>query len=279
MVVAEGELVEVGGQMLPRDSMISPIDRPLKLAPKTLKGVGVEDALDVFAFPVGNGPVRVAQGSNLPIAGEFVGGHGRTGLDVSLNQRPQGFALHVVNDLGANLAATLRHSKDCRFTGCAASAPSRMLPADVRFVGLNDSAQESAAGFHHESDLLRNPPSAFIGYSKLALKLLGRNPILRLTHEEDRMEPECQRRRALVEYRTGCRVDLMAAPRADVRSPCGDRVIAIFVMALRALDSVRVLVLEDCRQAGFVVGVVFAEVVDRVFHANSIAGKLSVAKG
>ena len=259
--------------------MISPVDRPLELAPKSLKVVGVENSLDVFAFPVGNSPMRVTQGSNLPVAGEFVGRNNRTGFDVGLNQRPQGLALHVVNNLGANLAATFSHSKDCRFASRTAPALPFPLSSDVSLICLNNTFQDSTARLHHDPDLFGDSPSALIGYAKLALKLFGRYPVLGLSHKEDRMEPSGKACRTLMEDRPGCRVDLMPAPGTDEGPARGDRVIAILVMALGAFNSLWIFVLENRRQAGLIVGVVSAEVVDRVFHAHSIAGVLSVVKG
>ncbi len=261
--------------------MISPIDRTLKLAPKTFNGVGMEDASDILSLPMGYSPMLKAKGTDLVVARKLVRGYRGAGIDIGLDNRRQGFTLHVLNDLCLNIAAALSHSENSRFSGRPAPALSFPFSANISFVGLNDDAQSAASGFHHEPDLLRDSPCAFIGYAKLALKLFSRNAVLGLAHEEDCMEPKRQWRGAFMEDRSCRWGDMMPAPRADIISAARKRIVGIFMGALHALNTVMIFVMEYCRQASPIIWEVFAEVFDRVFlfHALSLADELSVVKG
>ena len=259
--------------------MISPVDRAFKLAPKALDGVGMEDALDVLTLAVGNSPVLVAERADLVVARKLIRGDRRPRLNAGLDQRRQGLSLDILHDLRPDLPAALGHAENDRLSGRPAPALPLPLAADVGFVGLDDAAQSPAAGLHHKPDLLCDPPSAFVSNPKLAHKLHRRDAVLGLAHEVYRMEPKRQGRRAFMEDSPRCRGDMPPAPRADIIAAVRNRIVRVLMAAIRASDSLRILIAEDCRQASLIVGVVFSEVFDRVFHALSIAGELSVVKG
>ncbi len=279
MVVAEGKLVEVRRQMLPRNRVVSPVQGAFKLAPKSLNGVGVEHTFDVLPLTVIRGAVGVSRRSDLVVARKLVRGDCCPFLNAGLNQRHNGLALNVRHDFGPDIAPALDHAEN----GGLASRPAPTLPlalaADIRFVGLNDADQSLPVAFHEKSNLLGDPPSALVGYSKLALKLFGRDSVLGLAHKVDGMEPKSKGRRALVKDRAFRGIDLMATG-ASVGAAMLHGVKVLFA-ALLALQAVVISILEDVCQTSLVIREVFAEVLDRVFrfHALSLTDSLLVVKG
>lgn len=277
MRVAEGELVGVRLQVLRGDVVESPVKRPLHLRPEAFNGVGVDFATGVFFFPVIDCPVSVAEIPHVPIAQEFIGHNLRAFRDVGTKQRLNGSPFDVRNDLNLDPAFSLNLAKDRRLAFRAASTLSWPLAAKIAFVHFHGAGQRIAAILHQLSNPLRNAPSALIGHAKLAFKLFSRDPVLRLAHQENSVEPGNQGCWALVKNGSFRGIDLIAA-RASVRATAFNG-IKVLLMAFGALKAIGIAALEDMCQASLIIGEVFSEVLDCVFHANSIAGMLLVVKG
>lgn len=280
MIVAESELVGVSLQMLRGNMVESPVKRPLHLRPESFNGVGVGLASDIFAMNMVNHFMLIAHASDLAVGGEVVGHDLGAGNNIAVHDGLNSSQFPIGNDLNLNPSFSFNASENNALSlRCPVSLPNLyfFLPPDVGIINFNHAGKRICTSLHQLSNLVSDAPSALVSYAKLPFKLLGRYAVLALAHKENSMEPRNQRCGALVENRAFRGIDLVSAG-ASVRAPAFNG-IKVSLLALRALKTFGIAVLEDMRQARFVVGEVFLEVFDCVFHDFSITGDLLVVKG
>ncbi len=125
---------------------------------------------------------------------------------------------------------------------------------------------------HEQADLSRHAPRAFVGDAELARQLHRGDAVLRRGEQEQRVEPQRQRRRTLVEDRPRARREERAAGTL-VGPPAPDGVEGVGLAALRTLGPLGKPEREDEGETGFVVGKLRPECLDGVFHLASLPRK------
>src|SRR5205085_9492862 len=92
------------------------------------------------------------------------------------------------------------------------------------------------------ADLVEHAKRGLVVHAKLALQLLRGDAAARTRDEIDRVEPQVQRGRGLVEDRPGCRMDVVAARGTRPRLAALLRLVPLERTYLLALRALRVLV-------------------------------------
>jgi len=264
MIVTKRKLVEVSLQMLRGNGVESPMNRTLKLRPKALDSVRVNFPTNVLALTVADGFMQVPKRLNLVVALHLISSDDRAGLHHFLNQRYESDLFHVFNRLRLDFAFAFDHAEHGSFTG--GTTPS-----------FSTAAERITVLAHQKPNLLSNAPSAFVCHSQVPLQFFGSNTVPALAHKEDGVKPKGERRRAFVEDSSFGRIDLEATG-ASVRATFLNSVKLAFI-ALGTLQAACVALLEDMRQARFIIGEVSLEIFNRVLHSNRIPKCLLVVKG
>src|SRR5581483_8553892 len=91
------------------------------------------------------------------------------------------------------------------------------------------------------SNLAKHPERGLVVHADLAFELLRGDPALGAGHKKDRVEPQVQRGRGLVENRPGRRVDVVATAGASPRLAALRSLVALEAALLFALRAVSML--------------------------------------
>ena len=181
-VIAMLKILHVLRQVLRRNVNVRPADLQFQPSPKPLDPVDVATLSRIFAGPVVNGPMVVANTVQSAIVSQFVGVSRGARLNILGNEGLQGALLHVLDHLRYRVAAALQRSEDDRLIRNATPAlPASRLAADLGFVGLNFAAQRPFAvhSGHVLAHFMRSAPSRLVGHADLALQFLRRYPMAR----------------------------------------------------------------------------------------------------
>ena len=197
---------------------VSAANAILEMRPEILNAVDMRVAPDVFARTVVYAFVFVALLGQSVVRAQFVSVNGRTGHDVFLNDRAQGFARIAWHHLRHHLPVALQHSKHDGLVADVVPALAVRLAADVGFIGFDFTEQRplTVNGFHVLANQVRHAPSGFVGNAKLPLQFLRGNTVARRGEKVDRVEPELQRSAAVLKRSSDSRMEMMAAPLAGV---------------------------------------------------------------
>ena len=139
---------------------------------------------------------------------------------VLTDQGLDGLALDVRHDEGLDLAATLDDTNDRRLVlgSSCGDLPASVgvvhilgLPAHVRLVNLHRTRERAQVLFELLADEAAHPPCRLVGDADLALDLLCGDSLAGRGHEVDGMEPERERRGALVKDGPSGGVNMVAA--------------------------------------------------------------------
>ena len=218
VVELEGDLIEVGGQMLGAHLVVGADHRPLQEAPHALHGVRMDDSPNPLALVVGHELMARVGVLNAAVCLPSVRVD-RFGV-VAHNVLDEGVKLSLagpIPDLETDLTAALNGSQDHRLAGAATGATLGALAAPphaahVGLVNLHDAAQRHRRVlFHRCADAVREIPRRLVGHVQRALKLAGAHPLLGLAHEVDRHEPLGQRQMRVLKDRPDRHGELVAA--------------------------------------------------------------------
>ena len=266
--------------MLWRNGVEGSVNRTLKLRPEAFDGIGVNLATNVLTFPVADRFVQMPKRLNLVVTVGFIGGDDGTGLNHALQERHERNLFTVRNRLGFDSALALDHAEN-RSLSSSASSTLTATPnaANVSFVGFHHIIPAKRIGIlaHKLANLLCDAPSTLIGHSKMPLQLLGGDTVLALTHQENGVEPKCERCRTLVEDCAFGWIGLEATT-TRIRAAVLDGV-AHVSSAFRAFQAVRVSFFENVGETGSVIGEIIMEILNRVLHSCRIPKWLLVVKG
>lgn len=204
---------------------------------------------------------------------ELVGVDLRTLFDVIGYNRHDGMAAHVGNFAGFEFAAALHHPEYSSFVFRTASAcAAAHLAAKVRLVYFHLAHKWIEIFGENIAHFFAHSPSGFIGDTRLTLNLFGRNPAACLRHEVNHVEPNGQRGRGLVEHRIGSRGNVESAMVARVRFSSAIAVKQTILTALRAINTLRELLIADVIQAHVIIWKHLLEVFEREFHHRRFFG-------
>ena len=136
-VMPESELVHIRAEVLRRNGVVRPRNRPLNLRPEPFNGIGVNVATDELLPPMVHGLVLIAEFFRLFIYPELVGHNLSADFDIRLD-----FVEYAVRftgqRLGFHIPAPFYHTEYRSF----AFAAKTTLPisADIGFVYLHNTA-------------------------------------------------------------------------------------------------------------------------------------------
>ena len=271
-IVPPGVLVQIALEPLGRHRMMSAADACLYERPKAFDGIRVDIAEDVDALRVVNAPMDVSELREPFVSGRFV----------AVNHRLGEYVLrHVAEkrerriDLCANPSAPLDHTLNDDLVACPRSLllghVRSWLSADVGLVNLDRPAKVGHVFGQERADQVEHPPRRLVGHAKLAFELLGRDAAPRLSHEEDRPEPQPERRAGVLEDRPGHRVLVVSAAVAGVGRAGPNAVVRRDGIADFAEDAVRVQVAAQPFETRRVVREITLEIEDGVsLHRASL---------
>jgi hypothetical protein len=170
-------------------------------------------------------------------------------IDVSAMKGKDSLRLGIRNDFSFHTAFTLDGTHNRSFASQAASALALADTTDIGFVSFHvvPIATESIATLiKAATNQFEHTPCSFVGDTKFALKLLGRDSHTGLRHEVDRIKPKSKRGRGLVENRASGRVYVMSAILATVGFTAGDKVmLGVHCSAATACDTIRPAIIEQ----------------------------------
>ena len=251
--------------MLGADLMVGAVDRPLELRPEAVYGLRVNRALHELPRRVLDALMDEAHRVGLVVDAALVRGqHGARRGEARQEREDDGragFGQHTRTDA----PAALHHAEHGRLAVGPEAALAVPLAADIGLVGLQHAREKALVLGHEQADLSRHAPRALIGHAQLARQLHGRDTVLRRGEQEQRVEPQRQWRRALVEYRPRAGREKRPA-RTLVSPPPPDRMEGVGLLALRALAPLREAQGKDVGKTRLVRRELSLECLDGVFH-------------
>ena len=219
--------------------MVNPIDAPLNVAPHPLDVIRVSPTGDVLLGFVLDSGMEVAHPSEPMVAHQFVGVDDLPLGDVVLNHGEQGMSLYVGDYLEDGPAIPLHHTGNDSLPESPAPARSRPLASDVCLIDF-DFPKELEVGLSHElPDLVKHPPSRFVGDSYLPFKLFSGYSRPGGSHEEHGVEPGAQWGGRLVEDGIGGRGDVRAADLTTIDLAAPNAMVGSDALASEAVDTMR----------------------------------------
>ena len=267
---------------------VSGADASLQVFPKVFQPVDMRIFQNIFPRSVIHRLVRESFFVQSFVGTQLVSVNRRTLLNICLNNRLQSFLGDVRNNLRHHLAVTLQHSKDNRFVSSVAASHSLRPAANISFINLDLAGQRKfAVNFRHVlSDLMADAKRALVSHAKLSLKFFGRDAMPRSGEQIHGIEPKLQRCPAVFKQSADCRVKMMAATLAGIRTLRFNPMPLGFLFALRARIVLAKASLKNMVQAGFVVAVLreklsncHAVFVTVIFHASIYAKTYTYVKG
>lgn len=233
---------------------MSAIDRPLKLGPEPLNGVGVDRAAHVFAAAMVHGPVLEPESLGVAIGGKFVRVERGAGLYVVPEVSEDFSVRETAHRLHVDLAPAFYHA-DHR---CLASSPTATLSgahaANVGFIRLHNTLELAGLVVPHQlANLVGHAPCGLVRDSEVPLQFLRGHAVAGSGHEEHGEEPKFQGGAGLVEDGASGRGHLKAAPRAGIAAAGNHGIEAVLMLAIGASDAVFPAGLEDVFEAGPVI--------------------------
>lgn len=267
MIVPEGVLVQVPLKVFRGNDVVDAANPPLHERPEAFDGVGVDIPTHVHLRRVVNAVVEVARLPQSAVRLPFVGIDDGTGHDVLGDQRDKRLPLRVGNLLGDDAALPLHDSEDGGLAGAGARATRATvpaLPADVRLVGLYRAAEHCPVIFEQLPDLVKHPPSCFVGDADLPLKLLRGNTAASGRDQKDGVEPKTQGRARVLKDGARHRVFMVSAAVARVRRAALDAVVLCHRLADLTVNAFRVQEVAEPIKARPIRGEVALEVANRV---------------
>ena len=251
--------------MLGADLMIGAVDGPLELRPEAVDGLSVRRSAHILARRVFDALVDEAHRFGLVVEAALVGReHGAVGGESRQERQDDGRA-GLRQHLGADAPAALNHAEHGRLAVGPEAALAVPLAADVGLVGLQHARKQTLVLGHEQTDLTGHAPRALVGHAQLARQLHRGYAVLRRGEQEQRVEPQRQRRRGLVEDRPRAGREERATG-ALVGPPPPDGMEGVGLLALRALAPLREAQGEDVGETGFLRRELRLEGLDGVFH-------------
>ena len=212
------KLVQVGVKVLDGDVVVGADDRPLQEAPNVLDGVGV----GVSPYPLFEGVIDCLVSGVLvgyavvggPIVGEvgdsFIGGD-------FTDELVKGVAVTGLYDLEDYLVSALYGAHDNGFVVLVAPTFASYLASNKSFVDLHEAAQGERVGFIGcGSDPVAKIPGRAVCHVESPLELKSGHALFRFSHKVDGEKPFFEREVRVVEHRSGCNAELVAAVGAVV---------------------------------------------------------------
>lgn len=213
--------------MFPADMNMRAIYPALQLCPESFQGIhararfgtGVLTAIVVYL------EVAVARLVNVFVAAHFVRADRCAGQNLAQDQSVHRGLVAAGHDLSDQLAAALQHPDNNRLIPHISVALAADRAADNCFVDFNEgtgTAKRIVAvkQAHIFADLVTHAPCRLVGHTNLALDFLSCNAVPRRAELKHDKEPVAKACAGPVEWRPGCRIDLMPAILANI-SPSG----------------------------------------------------------
>lgn len=267
---------------------VSAADAALKVFPEIFHAVDVRFANNIFADAVINSLVIVPFLPKTFVRVQLVSVNRRTGFDILLNDWFQRLAFAVRDNLRHHLPLALHHAKDNRLVGRSATAHAGAMTANVGFINFNVAKQRKFTVhlLHMFSDFVSHAKRAFVGHAKFPLQLHRGNAMAGSGEKVNCIEPQLHRRPAILKQRSGCRVDMMAAPLASVGANLAHPRPVRLALTLRASISLSKAAVENVLDASLVIGEHFVKFLNRqtgflvsVLHAPNIHPKAYLRQG
>ena len=234
------------------DVMVNSPNPALYEAPEAFDGVGVRVAHNIDFLTVLDAPMPVAVDvvSKIVIDRVVVSKDHRVGQDVFFDNAHNGVLLNVLRGVGPDAALPLDNADYGSLFPVAASGATAIpapASADISFVNLNSgaalAAQRSVAvSTQHRPNLLEHPPRRLVGHSRFPFNLLCRDAAASLRHEEDSVEPRCQRSAGLVKDRASRRMNVITAMVARIGRAASQAVMFRNLFTVLAVDAAGVQV-------------------------------------
>jgi hypothetical protein len=152
------------------------------------------------------------------------------------------------------------------------------LPTVVSLIELDLTIEHPVVLFEQGANLVEHAPRGLVGDAQLSLQLLCGYPASSARHEIDAVEPQFQGRSRSLEDRALQGVLVVATVSAGIRGSVLLSVVLRDLLALGAVDALRVQLADQVVEARGVVGELLVELEDRVsgLRSGASAGVVSV---
>ena len=247
---------------------MGPADRKLEPRPEALHAVDMAIAVHVLTRAVIDRLMLESDLLESTIRLEFVGMDRAAFLNIGFDDGLQGLLTHIRDDLEHDIAVALQHPEQDCLVAPVAPAPALDLATDIGFVRFDGTATAQgplAVRFGHVlADLVRHAPRALVAHAKLALKLLGRDAVLRRGKQVHGVKPLVQRQVGPVHERPRRRVQVILAVLAHI-GPRGRHAVEPRKLATHPAIELQAAVARDhdLLQARFVVRVALLKLIER----------------
>lgn len=184
------ELGDIFLKMSGAHIVILTIDSALQERPKTLNGVCVSVATNIFFLAVNNNLMVFELFYQILVPAELVTHDDRVAGNVLADDRFKSFSVGTLDAFRNYLSASFNHAKDgCFISLHISSSPAVSLSANESLVDLNDTLEKIAVLVHCLANPHSHVPSRVFIHSNIARELTGANSLLCIEHERDSNEP------------------------------------------------------------------------------------------
>jgi len=213
VVKPKDKLIQIGLEILGRDTMIDTNDRPFKQRPEVLDthcvNVTIDERLGV------NDSLVLESLGGFVVTFEFISDeHIGIKADKGFEERGERIGFEVLDDLGYYVTASLLESHDNLLARSTTTTLSPgLLAADVSIIGLDNTTEfvlEDSMS-HGFANLLGHTPSSLVSDTEGSLKLFSGHTFLVVTHQPDGDKPLFERSSGAVEDRSGGNRELVPA--------------------------------------------------------------------
>ena len=241
--------------MLATDMDMRSQDRPFEDGPEAFQAVHMHVATRPFLNVMVDRLVTVSEIGKRLVALQAVRADPRTLGDVPVDFGENVLGFPTRDDLGVDLAASLKDAKDHGLARAATILAPALLAADERLVGLDVARQRRLAVHqsHVLPDLVPHAERRGVGDAQLALQFLRRDAMSRRGEQVHGVKPLLQRHMRAVEGCSHHRVNVVATPSALIGRLLADAVVFPAFAALRAIKRVAVAHFHQVVKAGVVI--------------------------
>src|SRR5208283_470355 len=227
------------------------------------------ETVDIFLRTMIDPDMMKSNFAHCVIASQFVCRNDRASFDVRHNVRHDRFGFDIFRDFGTNVALTLQYSKQRGLAFSTTTALPWSFPANIGFVSLDNALKFSRRAAHKFSNLMCHAPRRFVRHSKLTFNFLCGNSRPRCCHKVYDIEPIRKRRSRFFKDSTLHGIHLIAAPLALVTLSVLNAVEFGVPFTLRTFFDRAIPKLHYCAEAGIIIGIPLAKILDGKFH-NSL---------
>jgi hypothetical protein len=237
----------------------------LNQRPEPLYAVGVDVPTSIFPIVMANSKVDETKPRHSIIAGELIGVEDCPSVNLSGYVGDKSMPLYIGDDACHHLPVPLCNTDDFAFAFSTTPTLALLFATDIGFISLNLTSKSGKTLLKKLSYLPEHAPSRLVGDTRFPLDLLGGYSAPCGRHLVDCLKPSPKRRSRLVEDSASNGVDLMPTVIALIAWATSDLVVLSHLLAIKAVNAIRVTMVFNPLKASIVIGELIIKVFNSVF--------------